>query len=650
MLLTSSPESKANERDKRGLRKVRLVWFKPTDMRLHDHLPLVEAHGVALKESSAVVHLLTLDSTWYDEHAKSRQACLPRVGFLRKKFLFESIVDLEKSLQRLGHRLLVFIGSSSEAFLQLSRFYDIQAVHTYGPELCSEEQAVEAAVSKVINAPIIKSWGWTLHHIDDLPKWMRRGKKVPGRYKPFLQAVQRGKRSFLARPALPAPTHQDLSSEILGPPLDVFLKNMTSKSCSGWGKQMLKKCIVNDPSCEVWSRDIPKGGETAGMKSLMTYVWKENRLGRYVGSSDSMSPGKNNALNSTTGLSPYIAMGCLSPRLVYDTVQEYEKKRKRNRSTYWVFHELVFRDYFAFSCIKWKNSLFRLAGPLDCSGHKWVTNKEEALWKFRRWCNGKTGYPLIDAGLRQLKVEGKMPHLLRQASAGFLVRDLRVDWRWGAEWFESRLLDYTPDANWGNWGYRILPVRQIQPLVEAHLTSLEILSWPIVHDPHLEYILKWVPELKQVAKMGDMVNVREPWRLANGYKRLERINVAPCRDSPLWIMSVNRNNWPDYEQMMSGFAHTVSYEPACPDSIDKELCPLYPPPIVKPLELEINYDKIPVDHSWGTQQRKNNARRNRKPPSSNRRRHRRKQEQQKNKQQQQKKKNKKNQGDKKNKN
>jgi hypothetical protein len=79
-----------------------------------------------------------------------------------------------------------------------------------------------------------------------------------------------------------------------------------------------------------------------------------------------------------------------------------------------------------------------------------------------------------------------MPHLLRQICAGFLVRDLRIDWRWGAEWFERTLADYTPDANWGNWGYRILPVRQIMPLCETHLTSLEILSWPWVHDPHLE--------------------------------------------------------------------------------------------------------------------------------------------------------------------
>ena len=146
-----------------------------------------------------------------------------------------------------------------------------------------------------------------------------------------------------------------------------------------------------------------------------------------------------------------------------------------------------------------------------------------------------------------------MPHLLRQICTAFLVRDLRVDWRWGAEYFESTLVDYTPDANWGNWGYRILPIKQLLPLETSHLTSLEALSWPVVHDPHLEYILKWVPELMAVAESSqNPVFVREPWRLASQYKRQKRINIKPRRDSPLWVMSVNRNNWPDYEQMMTG--------------------------------------------------------------------------------------------------
>ena len=186
-----------------------------------------------------------------------------------------------------------------------------------------------------------------------------------------------------------------------------------------------------------------------------------------------------------------------------------------------------------------------------------------------------------------------MPHLLRQVCAAFLVRDLRLDWRWGAEWFESRLLDYTPDANWGNWGYRILPVPQILPLESHHLTSLEIMSWPIVHDPHLDYTLQWVPELREIHKSHGAIFVREPWRIAPGYRRVARVDVRPKRDSPLWVMSVNRVNWPEYQQMMTGYAWKIVLGDQAKASS------MYPLPLVPPLELEILYDKIPLDHSWG---------------------------------------------------
>ena len=84
--------------------------------------------------------------------------------------------------------------------------------------------------------------------------------------------------------------------------------------------------------------------------------------------------------------------------------------------------------------------------------------------------------------MQQLLQTGKMPHLVRQMAAGFLVRDLRLDLRCGAEWFEHCLQEYTPDANYGNWTYRILPIEQLPPLERSHLTSLELVSWPLVHD------------------------------------------------------------------------------------------------------------------------------------------------------------------------
>ena len=136
-------------------------------------------------------------------------------------------------------------------------------------------------------------------------------------------------------------------------------------------------------------------------------------------------------------------------------------------------------------------------------------------------------------------------------------------------------------------------------LATSHLTSLELLSWPVVHDPHLEYILRWLPELRSVAAEHGPLCAREPWRLAANYVRVARIDVRPRRDSPLWVMSVNRVNWPEYQHMMSGYAHTLRFSPASEGAIDATTCP-YPPPLVPPLELEIRYDKVPLDHSWGT--------------------------------------------------
>ena len=185
-------------------------------------------------------------------------------------------------------------------------------------------------------------------------------------------------------------------------------------------------------------------------------------------------------LAATSRLSPYLAHGCLSARRLYAEVRGFEQRRRRNRSTYWVYHELVMRgappseppsprpcthsrrrvltrgrlrraDFLYFSGVRWGTALFSRAGPLHATAHAWRPDGAEARALFRHWALGRTGYPFVDAGMRQLRAEGVMPHLLRQMCAAFLVRDLRLDWRWGAEWFETHLLDHTPDANYGNW-------------------------------------------------------------------------------------------------------------------------------------------------------------------------------------------------------
>lgn len=224
--------------------------------------------------------------------------------------------------------------------------------------------------------------GWTLHHVDDLPPSVSRGATTPGRYKPFLQMVSRHKKSTCARDPVGEP--EQWGTPVSESKLRQFCKN----SGGGWGVPSLNELIPE----EVAKADgnVPEGcvvqvgGEKAAMDCVQKYVWRDDRLRNYVGSSDSMSPGKHNAINSTTSLSAYLAHGCLSPRRLYKEVQLYERKRVRNRSTYWVFHELVFRDYFAFSCVRWGRKLFSRKGPLNSSGHPWVADNATTRALFRK--------------------------------------------------------------------------------------------------------------------------------------------------------------------------------------------------------------------------------------------------------------------------
>lgn len=256
--------------------------------------------------------------------------------------------------------------------------------------------------------------------------------------------------------------------------------------------------------------------------------------------------------------------------------------------------ELNFRDFLRFSTLSWGTKLFKIGGPFQISGVAWGRDQD----LFAKWRAGETGYPFVDAGMRELASTGYMSHLHRQCCAAFLVRDLRLDWRMGAEHFESCLIDHTPDANWGNWAYRILQrpglveSRSNYPL-EEHLTTIECIAWPAVHDAQLEHTLRWVPELSGLPH--DLA--REPWRTETVADK--RIKVKPYKDSPLWFCAANRVNW-DYEYFwLPGHAWTVRKAGAPKTASNFSLGRDYPRPLVPALNLEVDLDALPVSHSWG---------------------------------------------------
>lgn len=161
---------------------VDVVWFKTTDLRLDDHLPLVTAHNDARKTGRSVLHLLTLDSTWYGRDARSREAKLPRLGRRRAEFLLQSVEALRGSLEARGHQLLVHLGKSELAFASVAKAFDVAAVYAHGPEFCDEEQKVEQAVGAAVGRDKLRFlWGNNLQpkpYSQFVPQWVGKMKAL----------------------------------------------------------------------------------------------------------------------------------------------------------------------------------------------------------------------------------------------------------------------------------------------------------------------------------------------------------------------------------------------------------------------------------------------------------------------------------------
>jgi deoxyribodipyrimidine photo-lyase len=151
----------------------------------------------------------------------------------------------------------------------------------------------------------------------------------------------------------------------------------------------------------------------------------------------------------STKFSPWLACGAISAPMIYAELKRFEAKRGANDSTYWIWFELLWRDYFRFLHLQHGRKLYRKQGLGDDVLSKVPDNKQG----FSRWCEGRTGEPLVDAGMRELAATGWLSNRMRQVVASFLIYDLGGDWRAGAAWFESQLIDYDVYSNQGNWLY-----------------------------------------------------------------------------------------------------------------------------------------------------------------------------------------------------
>ncbi|CAM9720575.1 unnamed protein product, partial [Hapterophycus canaliculatus] len=171
-------------------------------------------------------------------------------------------------------------------------------------------------------------------------------------------------------------------------------------------------------------------------------------------------------------------------------IRKYEKERVANDSTYWLTFELLVRDFFRYSAVKYGNSIFHLGGSRRDPGRQAWRNDVDLL---EAWKEGRTGYPFVDANMRELKASGFMSNRGRQVVASFFAKDMEMDWRLGAEHFEEFLLDHDPASNWGNWNY--VAGVGFDPREDRYF-SIE--KQAKMYDSEGEYVRHWLAELAAV--------------------------------------------------------------------------------------------------------------------------------------------------------
>ncbi len=437
--------------------RIGIVWFRQ-DLRLHDN----EAMTEALLHCEKVIPVYVFDERMF--LGKTRQFGFPKTGKFRAKFLLESVEDLRRNLRKLGSDLVVRVGKPEDELFQLARKFKTSWVFC-NRERTQEELQIQDVLEQrlwTVGQEIRYSRGKLLYYTADLPFPITHTPEV------FTQFRKEVERVVPVRQCLPTP-------ESL-PAFDFDLDIGTLPTIEELGHtpfEVDKRAVLDF-----------KGGETAGLERLRQFLWESKAASSYFDTRNELL-----GANYSTKFSAWLAQGCLSPKMIYHELKAYEHQRGENKSTYWIFFELLWRDFFRLMAKKHGNNLF-LKGGLREEPNRRLRNDRQLL---QVWMDGRTGVPFIDANMRELKLTGFMSNRGRQNVASFLVNDLKVNWQMGAEYFESVLIDYDTASNWGNWNY-IAGVGN-DPREDRYFN---ILSQARQYDPHGDYVRYWLTELGDI--------------------------------------------------------------------------------------------------------------------------------------------------------
>ena len=441
-------------------KKRALVWFRQ-DLRLHDNEALVSA----LREADEVIPVYVFDDRTF--RGTTRDYGFPKTDRFRAKFILECVEDLRQNLRKLNSELIVRTGITEDVLYELAREVRPNWVFCNRERMDEEVRVQDRLEERLwsIGQEMRYVRGKMLYHTADLPFPVSH---TPDIFSQFRKEVER---YVPVREPFEAPTEKFA-------PLSVRIEAGEMPTLAEFGHE--------DPEEDPRAVMPFRGGETAGLERLRYYLWDSDLVKTYKETRNQMLGG-----DYSTKFSIWLAQGCLSPKQIYAELKRYEAERGKNRSTYWVFFELLWRDFFRLMGKKHGNAIFQKGGIKGEPNESLSDDRR----LFELWAEGRTGVPFIDANMRELKLTGFMSNRGRQNVASFLVNDLKVNWQMGAEYMESMLIDYDVASHWGNWNY-VAGVgsdprenRYFNPLKQGKR-----------YDPEGDYVRHWIPELRKLPR------------------------------------------------------------------------------------------------------------------------------------------------------
>lgn len=378
-----------------------LVWFR-NDLRLHDNEMLVEA----IAKSDSILPVYFFDPRYAEATADGGT----KTGMIRSKFLIESVAALREALIKIGGNLLVISGKPEDHIPALVEQYEIAEVYHHR-EVATEETTISSHVEDLLwklRINLKHFIGHTLYNKEDLPFPI---KDIPNVFSQFKKKTERD---------------ANVKDCFLSP---VQINHVTVED---WGELPLSPAGPAGPV----------GGEKEGIKHLKQ-IFEDGA--EIYSKSNAKIHGEKGAFCSV--LSPWLAVGCLSPRKVYWAVKTAERKFGNNPNFSHLILGLLWRDYFRFMFKKHTVSFFsEVVTEMNDSLTEGEYQKQLAQWK-----EGRTGHVLVDQYMKELNATGFIPHAGRLLVATFFIYVIKLNWLDGAYYFEQKLIDYSPASNWGNW-------------------------------------------------------------------------------------------------------------------------------------------------------------------------------------------------------